>query len=59
MSDDAHKRKEIVAIGFLTREDLSTLGHGFRRHFAVDDTTDFTELIERLDRIDFPTNDTD
>jgi hypothetical protein len=45
-------RDKIVAIGFLTRDDLSALGANFRRHFAIDDSADFAHLIERLDRID-------
>lgn len=49
--------RDVVAIGFLSRHDLDVLGQGFRRHFAVDDLADFTDLIEKLDRIDFPDDD--
>lgn len=42
---------KIIAIGFLTRDDLDVLGQGFRRHFKIDDPGDFADLIEKLDQL--------
>lgn len=45
------QKRNIVAIGFLTRDDLNTLGEGFRRHFAIDDVSNFGDLIAKLDAV--------
>jgi hypothetical protein len=47
MDDD-----RIVAVGLLTQTHLSMLGNSLKVVFAVDDeTAEFDELIEALDRI--------
>ncbi len=44
--------RKVIAIGFLTHEDLERLGTGFRRHFAIQDAADFDDLVAKLDDID-------
>jgi hypothetical protein len=39
-----------VAVGLLTRRDLDVLGSGFCRAFPLQDTTDFTSLLIKIDR---------
>jgi hypothetical protein len=38
-----------VAVGLLTQRDLEVLGSGFRRAFPLNDTTDFTSLLIKVD----------
>ena len=42
-----------VAVGLLTRRDLDVLGSGFRRAFPLEETTDFTPLLDLIDEVDF------
>jgi hypothetical protein len=41
-----------VAVGLLTRRDLDVLGSGFRRAYPLEETTDFTALLRRIDEVD-------
>lgn len=41
----------IVAVGFLTQNDLKVLGEGFDRMFPVDDAAGFDDLLAKLDGI--------
>ncbi|RYF03001.1 MAG: hypothetical protein EOO77_31720 [Oxalobacteraceae bacterium] len=41
----------IVAVGFLTQNDLKVLGEGFSRMFPVDDDAGFDDLLGKLDGI--------
>ena len=41
-----------VAVGLLTRRDLDVLGSGFRRAYPLDETTDFTSILKRIDEVD-------
>jgi hypothetical protein len=41
-----------VAVGLLTRRDLDVLGSSFRRAFPLEETTDFTPLLELIDQVD-------
>lgn len=41
----------IVAVGFLTQNDLDVLGKGFNRLFPVDDDTIFDDLLKQLDEV--------
>jgi hypothetical protein len=41
----------IVAVGFLTQNDLKVLGEGFDRMFPVNDDTGFDDLLAKLDGI--------
>lgn len=43
--------QKIVAIGFLTADDLGVLGEGFRRRIPVPDDDSFASLIARLDEL--------
>ena len=38
-----------VAVGLLTRRDLDVLGSGFRRAFPLNENTDFTYLLTKID----------
>ena len=44
------ERERIVAIGLLTRKDLSLLGPAFDRAWPVDEACEFRELLERIDK---------
>ncbi len=46
------RNEDYVAVGLLTRRDLDVLGSGFRRAYPLNDTTDFTELLRRIDEVD-------
>lgn len=39
----------IVAVGLLTQRDLDVLGSGFKRAFPLNHSTDFDELLKRID----------
>lgn len=41
----------IVAVGFLTKNDLKVLGEGFDRMFPVNDDMGFDDLLAKLDGI--------
>ncbi len=41
--------ERIVAIGLLTESDLRRLGDTFTRLWPVDQTTDFSELLQAID----------
>lgn len=41
-----------VAVGLLTRRDLDVLGSGFRRAYPLTDSTDFSDLLRRIDQVD-------
>ena len=43
------ERDRIVAIGLLTRKDLSLLGPAFDRAWPADEACEFGELIDRID----------
>lgn len=43
--------EKIVALGLLTDDDLSRLGHNFKRHFPVPQGDAFVELMKKLDEI--------
>jgi len=43
---------KIVAIGFLTRRDLSILGEAFDRQIPVPDDDIFASLLDQLDRVE-------
>ena len=43
---------EYVAVGLLTRRDLDVLGSGFRRAYPLNDSTDFAEILRRIDEVD-------
>lgn len=45
-------KKRIVAVGLLTRGDLSKLGPDFDRAWPVDETPCFGELLQRIDDAD-------
>ena len=42
----------IVAIGLLTRKDLSLLGPAFDCAWPVDESCEFRELLEQIDEAD-------
>jgi hypothetical protein len=42
----------IVAIGLLTKEDLTTLGSAFNRAWSVDEAPCFEGLLEAIDEAD-------
>lgn len=44
------ERERIVAIGLLTRKDLSLLGPAFDRAWPVHEACEFRELLERIDK---------
>ena len=44
--------EQFVAVGLLTRRDLEVLGSGSRQAFPLDETTDFTALLELIDQVD-------
>ena len=44
MSDD-----RIVAIGLLTERDVKLLGETFNRLWPIDQTTDFSDLLQAID----------
>ncbi len=46
------RNEQFVAVGLLTRRDLDVLGSGFRRAYPLDETTDFSELLQRIDEVD-------
>lgn len=41
--------ERIVAIGLLTKGDVRRLGETFTRLWPVDQTTDFSELLQAID----------
>jgi hypothetical protein len=41
--------ERIVAIGLLTKVDVQRLGDTFTRLWPVDQTTDFSELLQAID----------
>ena len=41
-----------VAVGLLTRRDLDVVGSGFRWAFPLDRSSDFSELLRRIDEAD-------
>jgi hypothetical protein len=41
----------IVAVAFLTQNDVSLLGTGFRRMFPVTHEDDFADILRKLDRV--------
>lgn len=45
-------KDRIVAVGFLTAQDLDVLGQGFRRHFRVEHEDIFADLLTKLDAIE-------
>ena len=45
------KKGDFVAVGLLTQRDLDVLGTGFRRAIPLKDTTDFTALLARIDKV--------
>lgn len=47
-----NSRGNIVAVGLLTQRDLDVLGTGFRRAFPIDESSDFTALLSRIDEAD-------
>ena len=42
----------IVAVGLLTREDLTALGPAFDRAWPIDETPCFGELLQAIDEAD-------
>jgi hypothetical protein len=46
------RSENFVAVGLLTRRDLDVLGSGFRRAYPLDNSTDFSELLRRIDEIE-------
>ena len=45
-------QERIVAIGLLTKQDLSLLGPTFDRAWPVEDAWSFTELLRAVDEAD-------
>ena len=45
-------KERIVAVGLLTRNDLSLLGPTFDRVWPVDEAPDFDELVRAIDEAD-------
>ena len=43
-------QRHIVAVGLLTEEDLSLLGHTFTRLWPIDNAPQFDELLAAIDR---------
>jgi hypothetical protein len=41
--------EEFVAVALLTQPELDVLGTGFRRAFPLNDITEFTELLGKID----------
>ena len=41
--------KDVIAIGLLTQQDLDVLGSAFRRAIALDDISEFEDLLARID----------
>ena len=41
---------KIVAVGLLTRADLSVLGEGFSRAYPIRDGDNFRDLLRAIDR---------
>ncbi len=46
------ERERIVAVGLLTRKDLTLLGPTFDRIWPVEETPHFHELLESIDHAD-------
>lgn len=44
--------ERVVAFGFLTDRDLEVLGREFTRHFPIEDSDLFADLIAQLDDIE-------
>lgn len=42
----------VVAVGFLTRRDLDSLGTAFINHFPVEHEDVFADILTRLDRVE-------
>lgn len=45
-------QERIVAVGLLTRHDLSRLGPSFSRAWPVEDAPDFADLLREIDKAD-------
>lgn len=45
-------RERIVAVGLLTRHDLTLLGPAFDRAWPVEDTPCFSQLLQAIDEAD-------
>lgn len=45
-------RERIVAVGLLTRQDLTLLGPAFDRAWPVEDTPCFSQLLQAIDEAD-------
>ena len=46
------RSEPFVAVGRLTRRDLDVVGSGFRWVFPLASSTDFSELLRRIDEAD-------
>ena len=51
--------ERIVAVGLLTRQDLSMLGPTFDRAWPVEEAPSFNELLRAIDEADQRLNQTD
>ena len=49
-------RDQIISIGLLTKRDLDVLGQGFTRHFPVDQSPCFQDLLKAIDDAELERN---
>jgi hypothetical protein len=49
-------REQIISVGLLTQRDLDVLGQGFTRHFPVDQSPCFQDLIKAIDDAELQRN---
>lgn len=47
-------RKDIVAVGLLTAQDLERLGEGFSRAYPLEGADSFADVLAKLEAIEWP-----
>jgi hypothetical protein len=45
-------KDQVVAVGFLTNQDLELLETGFKRHFPIGHDDMFADLLAKLDHVE-------